>query len=110
MILRTLEASPEIEVVGEAKNYSEILALIEKWKPQAVVMDLHMPTPPNFQLANLKDVLARAGSRLVAISVWRDSEAEDLAKAFGAHAFLDKTALAEELVPTIQRLVGSASR
>jgi DNA-binding NarL/FixJ family response regulator len=105
-ILRALEASPDIEVLGEAKTYAETIGLIEMAKPQAVVMDLHMPTPPNFQLTTLKVALAAAGSRLIAISVWRDAEAEDLAKAFGAHAFLDKASLAEELVPTIKRLVG----
>ena len=42
-IRRALEASEGIEVVGEARSGQEVLALIERRKPDLVLLDLHMP-------------------------------------------------------------------
>ena len=42
--LRALvEAQPELAVVGEARDGVEALELTEEMRPEAVVLDLHMP-------------------------------------------------------------------
>src|SRR3974377_212745 len=42
-IRRALEASDDIEVVGEARSGEEALALVERRQPNLVLLDLHMP-------------------------------------------------------------------
>jgi two-component system chemotaxis response regulator CheB len=38
-----IDAAPEFEVVGEARNGKEAVALVERLRPHAVVMDLDLP-------------------------------------------------------------------
>src|SRR3984957_15252056 len=40
---RTLEACDDIDVVGEARTGTEVLPLVERRRPDVVVLDLHMP-------------------------------------------------------------------
>ena len=42
-IRRSLDASDDIEVVGEAGSGEQILALIERRDPDLILLDLHMP-------------------------------------------------------------------
>ncbi len=42
-IRRALEASDDIEVVGEARSGEELLALVDRRGPDLVLLDLHMP-------------------------------------------------------------------
>src|SRR2546430_10284307 len=42
-IRRALEASEDIDVVGEARCGEELLALAERRKPDLVLLDVHMP-------------------------------------------------------------------
>jgi len=42
-IRRALEASDDIDVVGEARSGEEVLALVERRNPDLVLLDLHMP-------------------------------------------------------------------
>jgi DNA-binding NarL/FixJ family response regulator len=42
-IRRALEASDDLEIVGEARSGDEVLALVERRKPDIVLLDLHMP-------------------------------------------------------------------
>jgi DNA-binding NarL/FixJ family response regulator len=43
IIRSILSIEREIEVVGEAANFAETIALTERLKPDIVVLDLHMP-------------------------------------------------------------------
>jgi two-component system chemotaxis response regulator CheB len=38
-----IDAAPEFDVIGEARNGKEAVALVERLRPQAVVMDLDLP-------------------------------------------------------------------
>jgi DNA-binding NarL/FixJ family response regulator len=40
---RTLEACDDIDVVGEARSGTEVLPLVERRRPDVVLLDLHMP-------------------------------------------------------------------
>ena len=42
--LRTLlEHEPDMEVIDEAENGRQIVQLVQKWKPEVVIMDVSMP-------------------------------------------------------------------
>ncbi len=47
---RLLAAHPEIEIVGEAQNGEEALALISKLAPALVFLDIQMPGVGGFDL------------------------------------------------------------
>jgi DNA-binding NarL/FixJ family response regulator len=100
-IAHLLKGDPEIQVLAEAASFSQTMQLTEKLHPQIVVMDLHMADENDVTPSQIKSSLA--GSPLLAISFWNDEETKALADICGAVALLDKTKLAEELIPAIKR-------
>jgi DNA-binding NarL/FixJ family response regulator len=52
--LRALLATwPEISVIGEASNGQEAIRLVTQYRPDAVLMDLHMPVLDGVQATRL---------------------------------------------------------
>jgi len=97
-----------IELVGEAKNFAETVSMTRKFKPQVVILDLHMPDSSNLTPMNVSEGLRAYAARVLAISVWNDENTRALALSYGATALLDKMQLGEELIPVVMKL-GSAS-
>jgi two-component system invasion response regulator UvrY len=97
----------EIELVGEAKNFAETVSLTRKFKPQVVILDLHMPGSSNLTPMNVSEGLRAYAARVLAISVWNDGDTLALARSYGATALLDKMHLGQELIPAVMKL-GSA--
>ena len=102
-IRRVLDAQPEIEIVGEAANYTQTVQLKNDLNPQVVLLDIHMPDEQRIDLKNVS-VQLNHGSKILAISMWRDGDAQALAQLLGAVKLLDKAELGSTLVPAILRL------
>jgi DNA-binding NarL/FixJ family response regulator len=100
-IRRLLEARSEIEVVGEAANFAETVQMSNDLKPEVIVMDLHMPDGLKITPLEVKSLLNCGTTRLLAISVWQDDDADALAESFGALTLLDKSDLGNKLIPAI---------
>jgi CheY-like chemotaxis protein len=96
-----LEESPMIELVGEADSFAQTIQMTNDLKPQVVLMDVHMKDQATYPVQDIKTQL---NVRIVAISLANDRETRALAESFGAVALLDKSELADELIPTIQKL------
>ena len=92
---------PEIELVGEATDFSQTIRMANDLKPQVVVMDLHMGDGD--RLTDVMPHLSACTSRIVAISIWNDEKTKELAESFGAVTLLDKMNLSDELIPTIEK-------
>jgi DNA-binding NarL/FixJ family response regulator len=90
-IRRTLEASRGISVVGEAASGSELLALIERRRPQLVLLDLRMPEPDGLDCIA---TIARSWPdiKTVVISACEDRASVTGALAAGASAYVVKSA------------------
>jgi DNA-binding NarL/FixJ family response regulator len=89
-IRKALEASEDIEVVGEAHSGDEVLALVERRNPDIVLMDLRMPG-----LHSL-DCVAELGRhhpkvKTVVISAFDDRASIDSALQAGASAYILKS-------------------
>jgi DNA-binding NarL/FixJ family response regulator len=99
--LRTLLSTrPDMEVVGEAANGEEAVALVEKLRPNVVLMDLRMPTVDGIQAT------ARLRDRCPEIPVLVLTTFDDDANLFGAlkagaAGYLLKDVSSETLVSAI---------
>jgi chemotaxis response regulator CheB len=102
-IRRLLEEQAEITLVGEARSFAQTIQMTQELRPQVIVLDLHMEDDFESENEIVKTRLNGFASKIVAISLANDAEAEELAKSIGAFTLLDKMKLAEDLIPTIKR-------
>ena len=89
-IRRALEASEDIDVVGEARCGEELLALAERRKPDLVLLDVHMPGLNGLEcVAALKERWPEI--KAVVISASEDRSTIDSALLAGASAYILKS-------------------
>lgn len=89
-IRRALEASEGIEVVGEARCGEEVLALVERRKPDLVLLDLHMPGLDGLHcVAEIKRAWPEI--KTVVISASDDRASIDSSLLAGASAYILKS-------------------
>jgi DNA-binding NarL/FixJ family response regulator len=89
-IRRALEASDDIDVVGEARSGDEVLALVERRMPDLVLLDLHMPGMGGLEcVVELKR--CRPDVKTVVISASDDRASIDSALLAGASAYILKS-------------------
>ena len=106
-IQQFLRDRPELELVGQAADFSEAIAMTGSVKPDVLILDLRMAEKANGELRALRDRLTAL--RLVAISAAAGDEIRALAIKVGADAFIDKMEMYDKLAPAILDLAGRAS-
>jgi DNA-binding NarL/FixJ family response regulator len=97
-IRRTLEEERKIVVVGEVSSFATMQKIADL-KPDALLLDLHLPERRNLTPALVKSQLAAV--RTVAVSFSNDTDSKMLAESYGVVALLDKMSLYTEMVPAI---------
>jgi DNA-binding NarL/FixJ family response regulator len=103
-----LAADPTIEVVGEAGDGREALAVVARTAPDVVLMDLSMPVMGGVDaIAALRT--SHPGSRVVAITTFADDELLFDALREGAAGYLLKDAGSAELRAAVQVAARGAS-
>ncbi len=105
----TLEGYPNIEVVGEASDGSEVLACIEKVQPTAVVMDIVMPKMDGIAATRL---IKAQHPKIAVIGLTRelkDYTSYSMKKA-GASEVVDKKNAVVELYDAIKKSSGRHRR
>jgi len=96
-----LEAQPGFAVIGEASDGLKVAALVEKLKPDVLVLDLMMPGLSGFDVT--RRVTKRLPKTRVVILTMYSSEPHVIeALRSGAMAYVVKDASAEELVTAIR--------
>jgi two-component system NarL family response regulator len=95
-----LRSEPDIQLVGEARDYDELLTMLSDLAPDVVIMDIHMPNGGRVEPESVKARLAT--SRLLAISFANNPELASHAKKFGAVRRLDKIELGHTHIPAIK--------
>jgi DNA-binding NarL/FixJ family response regulator len=89
-IRRALEGSEGIDVVGEARSGEGLLALVERRKPDLVLLDLHMPGMDGIEC--LEQIRSCAPDvKAVVISASDDRTSIDAALLAGASAYILKS-------------------
>jgi two-component system, NarL family, response regulator DevR len=97
---RVVEEEPRIKIVGEASTFAQTVQAIADFKPDVLLLDLHMAEKRDFAPALVKSQLGSV-DHILAVSFSNDAEARDLAEAYGAKLLLDKMKLFSDLVPAI---------
>jgi DNA-binding NarL/FixJ family response regulator len=95
-----LFSNPQVVIIGEAGDYSELIKVLGESTPEVVLMDMHMPSVEGMAPHVVKDRLG--GSCVLAMSIWADEETAGIARSYGALLLLDKSNLAATLITAIE--------
>ncbi|ACZ88071.1 response regulator [Streptosporangium roseum] len=96
-----LEARADLEVVGEAGDGREAVALVERLRPDVVLMDVRMPDVDGLE-ATRRIVASGSPARVVILTTYDVDEAVFAALRAGASAFLLKDVRPAELVEAVR--------
>lgn len=96
-----LDATSEIELVGQGANGQEAIDLCEQYQPDIVLMDVVMPVMDGIQATkviheSLPDI------KILVLSSFQDHESVYAMLQNGAVGYLIKSSLAQDLVETIR--------
>ncbi len=102
------DAQPDLEVVGEAGNGRDAVALTARLTPDVVVMDLRMPGVDGIT-ATGRILADRPGTRVLVLTTFGDDDHLYPALTAGACGFLLKDAPPAELLDGIRRAAAGDS-
>jgi DNA-binding NarL/FixJ family response regulator len=96
-----LGSRPEIEVVGEAENGAEAVALAERRRPDVILMDIRMPVLDGVE-ATRQLVAEASPARILVLTTFDLDEYVHAAIRAGASGFLLKDVTAERLFDAVR--------
>jgi DNA-binding NarL/FixJ family response regulator len=102
-VVDSLQLETDIQVIGEAEDGDEALALIEKLQPDVAVLDVNLPGM-NFLLLTKTIADRKWPTRIVLLTAYDDLEQEIHAMRSGAAAYRAKHVQPEVLVDTIREI------
>jgi DNA-binding NarL/FixJ family response regulator len=100
-----LDASPEVEVVGEAEDGAGLLALVARTAPDVVLTDLSMPRLPGIAAID-ELVRRRPGLGVLVLTMHEDDASLFGALRAGARGYLLKGADSDEIVRAVLAIAG----
>lgn len=106
-----LESQPDLEVVGEARDGEEAIAIYERLRPDVILMDIRMPRTAGLEAA--RRIFARPlpadGCRIIMLTTFDVDEYVYAALQVGASGFLLKDVSPEQLISAVRLIaVGDA--
>jgi DNA-binding NarL/FixJ family response regulator len=96
-----LSAKPEVEVVGEAENGAEAIALAERRRPDVILMDIRMPVLDGVE-ATRRLVSQGSPARILVLTTFDLDEYVHAAIRAGASGFLLKDVTPAQLLEAIR--------
>lgn len=107
-IKAVLDAIPGVEVIAEASDGEELLAVLESVRPDVVITDISMPGLDG--LAALQQIRERhPGLRVLVLSMFETSDFIKRAVASGASGYVLKGSSAQELEQALRTVVTTGS-
>jgi DNA-binding NarL/FixJ family response regulator len=100
LCLATRNMRPKIEVIGEAQDGTEAVALSERLHPDVVLMDLEMPVL-NGYCATRSIKSKHPSTFIIILTIHDDLISRQNAVIAGADAFIEKSAPLEKLIQAI---------
>ena len=108
-VCKFLEFSGQFEIVGTAFDGMLLLRLVERFKPELVLVDVSMPRMNGFEAA-AKLRKSNPGLRIVMFSGLDGLSLRDECMRSGANAFVAKNNMPEKLLQEIGQLFPEAPR
>jgi DNA-binding NarL/FixJ family response regulator len=97
-----LSDEPEIKVCGEARNGWDAIDMVQKLRPDVVIMDISMPIVDGLQATKeIRQLFP--GVRVVTVSQYELEDSRESLEA-GALAHIPKTVVWEKLIPALRSL------
>jgi DNA-binding NarL/FixJ family response regulator len=100
---KILELEDDLEVVGEAKNGLEAVAMVKKLRPALVLMDVMMPLLNGFQ-ASREILKAAPATKVLMLSAHSDEEYVEAATNCGSMGYLLKHTCADSVCQAIREI------
>jgi DNA-binding NarL/FixJ family response regulator len=100
-VAEMLSLDPAIEVVGQAENGADAVAIVEEKRPDVVVLDIEMPVM-GAQAAMRRMSRLDPPPRVVIVTVFAEPRLVRELLELGASAYLPKTAYLRELVAAVR--------
>lgn len=102
-----LEHQPDLDVVGEAADGVDAVAMVRRTRPDVVLLDIRMPRRDG--LAAARDIVAEGSSKVIMLTTFDDDENLASALRAGVSGFLLKVAPPEQLLAAVRSVaVGNA--
>src|SRR5436190_18539658 len=98
-----LAAEPDFEVVGEAENGQQAVAIVREKAPDVVVMDVAMPQM-NGHAATRQIIKAHPSTRVLVLSTYNSDECVTELLQAGAKGYLMKQTASNELCQAIRQV------
>jgi DNA-binding NarL/FixJ family response regulator len=98
-----LEAQPDIEVLGEAVDGNEAIALVREAAPDVVLMDIRMPGLDGIEATRRLASDPSVEARILILTTFNEDEYVYDALRSGAAGFLLKSCPPEELLHAVRR-------
>jgi len=104
-IRRLLESVDGFEVIGEASNGQEAIALVQSLEPDVLVMDVAMPQMDGIKATRRIQALGLP-TKILILSMYSSANLVQEAIRIGARGYLLKRLTSEELIPAMQEVDG----
>ncbi len=103
---RILSSESTIEIVGEATDGDELLAIVERWKPDIVLLDIMMPRRNGLEtVKELRRRVPAGRPYIIMLTTFEDRLYIEQALAIGADGYLSKEVTREELITSLQSVM-----
>lgn len=107
-IRRILETRPEFEICGEAENGQEAVRLAEELNPDAIVMDVSMPTMNGLEAT--REIVRRKANIPVLIFTMHDSaDMTVAANKVGARGLVTKSDAIPHLIRALESVLNGGT-
>jgi DNA-binding NarL/FixJ family response regulator len=107
-VRQMLEKSGEVDIVGEATNGSEALTLVERLRPDVLLLDLVMPVKDGFEV--LDELSGHAAPTKILVLTGHDLPAYGVrALEAGAHGVMMKSTDPTQLLAAIRKVAAGES-
>ncbi len=101
LLVSLLENTADIDIVGEATNGREAVALTRQLRPDVVLMDIHMPVMNGIEATRLIHA-EHPAVRVIGLSTSDEEELIAAMRDAGAEAYVQKSPTLGDLVPLIR--------
>ena len=100
--------APSCDVVGQVADGAELLAAVERLRPDVVLVDLHLPGMNGLEACRrIRD--SRLAAAVLVVSATTDADIQTRALEAGAAAFISKYRIADDLEAAVMKAFDETS-